>query len=151
MDPQIDFHEGNWGDAPTGTLVEADDVFSERWVGYVKIDNTGWWKFHTKSNDGVRLWVAGQLMIEEWTKHLESEHIKGLKLEAGWHPIRLEHYQSGETVTMQLSFSRPPRRKTIIPASHLSAVHPRTGDPVRHNASINNSRRSKSQFAESIS
>jgi len=129
LDPQIDFHESkNWSDAPTGTRVEVDDFYSERWAGFVKIDRAGKWKFHTVSNDGVRLWVAGKLIIKDWTHHVDKEHDATIELSAGWHPIRLEHYQHELTVAMQLSFSGPEQETTIIPPSHFSAVNPMTGE-----------------------
>ncbi len=124
LDLVIDFLEGDWGDAPAGTAVTPDDNYSERWTGYVKIDQTGDWTFTTNSNDGVRLWIDGVLVINHWNQHVATEDQVTLTLDAGWHSIRLEHFQQDGTIAMQLSFAGPGQSKTIIPASHLSPIDP---------------------------
>ncbi len=130
VDPIIDFTESDWGDAPAGTAVTADDTYSERWTGWVKIDNPGNWTFSTVSNDGVRLWVNDQQLIDHWNQHKATEDSATINFsQPGWYPIRLEHFQQNGTVTIQLSFAGPGQSKTIIPEDHLSATDP-TGTPT---------------------
>jgi hypothetical protein len=45
------------------------DSFSVRWSGKVRATQTGIHEFYTISDDGVRLWVNGQLLINNWTNH----------------------------------------------------------------------------------
>ena len=118
LDPVIDFSD--WGAAPTGTAVTPDNFYSERWTGFVSIDQPGDWTFRTVSNDGVRLFVDDELVIEDWTNHAAKSDSATRTLTAGWHPIRLEHYQSDGTAVIQLYFSGPGQSETIIPATHLS-------------------------------
>jgi hypothetical protein len=124
VDPTIDFLEVDWGNAPPGTGVAADDSYSERWTGQVKIDTTGSWTFSTISNDGVRLWINDQLIIDNWNQHVATEDQATINLTAGWHDIRLEHFQLNGTVAMQLSFAGPQQTKTIIPSTHLRTEAP---------------------------
>lgn len=120
VDPNIDFT--GWGSAPTGTDVQPDDEYSERWTGYVFVDETGLWRFGTLSNDGVRLWVDDVLIIDHWTQHATTTDVGALPLAEGWYLIRLEHFQQGGGVDIQLSFSPPSGSMHVIPPTHLALV-----------------------------
>ena len=43
--------------------------FSARWTGQVEATATGNFRFQTRSDDGVRLWINGSLVIDNWTSH----------------------------------------------------------------------------------
>ena len=122
VDNTIDFT--NWDQAPTDTAVTADNNFSERWTGYVRIDTAGDWTFITVSNDGVRLWVDEDLIIDHWNQHIATEERAVKTLDAGWYPIKLEHFQQNGTVVIQLFFSGPSQPMTIIPDDHTSSTNP---------------------------
>lgn len=47
------------------------EQFSVRWTGKVKSPVTGNVTFSTQSDDGVRLWVNGTQIIDNWTLHLQ--------------------------------------------------------------------------------
>lgn len=132
IDGPIDFSDTttNWTVRPAGTQVAPDNIYSERWTGFVKIDRPGRWQFTTVSNDGVRLWVAGEQIIKNWKQHTDRRDRGTLELKPGWHPIRLEHFQEEKEVTIRLSFSGPGQPEIVIPSTHLSAVHPVTGERV---------------------
>ncbi len=122
VDATVNFVDADWVSSPTGTAVVADDNYSERWTGYVKVDTAGEWTFTTNSNDGVRLWVNGVQLVNNWTNHAATENSATLSLQPGWYPIQLEHYQAGGIVAMQLSFAGPGQAKGIIPATHLGTA-----------------------------
>ncbi len=119
-----------WDDAPANTAVEPDKFYSVRWTGFVHAPQGGDWTYYTNSNDGVRLYVEGNLLHEDWTNHTPTEHSTQVTLPAGWHPIVLEYYQHDGTSTIQLSFEGPGQGKAIIPLSHLSTVDLDGADPV---------------------
>ncbi|MGL6097781.1 MAG: DUF5060 domain-containing protein, partial [Fimbriiglobus sp.] len=129
VDPVVDFSEADWGNAPAGTAVAPDDNYSERWTGFVRTETAGAWTFSTTSNDGVRLWIDGNLVINNWTQHTVTEDTATVNLSAGWHAIRLEHYQQNGTVAISLSFAGPGQPKTIIPSTRLSTVNPDVPPP----------------------
>ncbi len=118
VDAKLDFT--NWVSAPPGTAVQADGEFSERWTGYVSVPTSGSWTFTTKSNDGVRVWVDGQQIIDNWSLHAVTEDSASITLPAGWHSLRVEHFQSGGQMAMQLFFDGPGQSKVIIPTANLS-------------------------------
>jgi hypothetical protein len=61
-DPTINF---NWSTGSPDPIVPADG-FSARWTGRVKAQYSENYTFTFKADDGVRLWVNGQLLIDQW-------------------------------------------------------------------------------------
>ena len=57
-----------WSSNSPGPGVNKDG-FSVRWTGKVEAISTGKFTFQTQSNDGVRLWVNGVLVVNNWTNH----------------------------------------------------------------------------------
>src|SRR4029079_2698948 len=94
LDPTVNFTQ-NWNSAPPGTNVTPDGNYSVRWTGQVQTSTAGSWTFFTASNDGVRLWIANTLVINNWTHHAVVENSATVALSAGWHSIRLEYFQQG--------------------------------------------------------
>jgi len=62
IDPQINF---NWGDASPDESIEARP-YSARWLGEVEAVFTESYKFIAVAGDGVRLWLNGELIIDQW-------------------------------------------------------------------------------------
>lgn len=65
----IDF---NWGAGQPHPAV-ASDTFSIRWTGFIVPRYSQVYTFYTRSDDGVRLWIDGQLVISQWNDHPEQE------------------------------------------------------------------------------
>ncbi|MDZ7345727.1 MAG: PA14 domain-containing protein, partial [candidate division KSB1 bacterium] len=130
IDSVINFDDTTLGAAPAGTKVKPDGQYSIRWTGFVRIDSTGSWQFFTMSNDGVRLWLGEDKLIDNWTTHTAKEDRASRSLQKGWYPIRLEYFQDGGGSIMQLRFQGPGFKKAIIPSANLSAFDPRAGIPT---------------------
>ncbi len=102
------------------------DGFSVRWSGQVQAQFSETYTFHTFSDDGVRLWVNGQLLIDNWTIHGTAEDTGSVALQAGgWYDIRLEYFEGGGEARMILEWSSPSTSKAVIPESVLR--YPDTG------------------------
>jgi hypothetical protein len=56
----------NWGTSSPTASMQADS-FSVRWTGQVMAPTSGTYSFYTRADDGVRLWVNGQLIIDRWS------------------------------------------------------------------------------------
>ena len=85
--------------------VPADD-FSARWEGYVDIPSRGTWSFFTVANDGVRLWVDGVRIIDNWKRNEGALDRENLELEKGLHPIRLEYFEINRFAGIELRVKR---------------------------------------------
>ncbi|MEN8150508.1 MAG: right-handed parallel beta-helix repeat-containing protein [Planctomycetota bacterium] len=53
----------------------------------------GEWEIVTVSDDGVRVFVDGEKILENWTHHGPTEDRATVKLAAGKHRIRVEHFE----------------------------------------------------------
>ena len=80
----------DWGLESPGPGVPADD-FSARWTGAPVLED-GVYRFSLTMDDGARLFVDGELVIDEW--HDANRHEVNVEraLLAGAHPVRLEYY-----------------------------------------------------------
>lgn len=116
LDNKIDF---NWGSgAPTPTMESS--LFSVRWTGKVQPLYSETYKFYTRSDDGVRLWVNGQLLIDDWNDHSFTENRGQINLSAGEkYDIQLEYYDKWGQAAVQLLWASARQTKEIIPQSQL--------------------------------
>ena len=89
VDPTVDF---NWNSGSPGTGVNAT-YFGVRWQGQVQPQYTETYYFDTLTDDGVKLWVNGQLVIDGWPT-LTTDRVGGIALQAGvLYDIKMEYYQ----------------------------------------------------------
>ena len=89
-DPTIGF---NWGlGAPAAGLPV--DNFSVRWTRSAEFEGATY-RFHTRADDGIRLWVDGQQIIDAWQDGAVREFVADLALTPGTHTIRVEYYEAG--------------------------------------------------------
>ena len=109
----------SWGAGPPFPTI-APDTFSVRWTGYVQPQYSGTYTFYTNSDDGVRLWVNGTELVNNWTNHTLTENSGTIALTAGaLYSITLEYYDNTGPATIQLSWSEASQPKQIIPATAL--------------------------------
>jgi hypothetical protein len=96
-----------WPDVP-GPGVNANQ-FSVRWTGTVEAPSTGTYRFQTRSNDGVRLWVNGSLVIDHWTSHATtSDSSAAISLVKDQrYSVTLEMYDNSGTAVAKLLWLRP--------------------------------------------
>jgi hypothetical protein len=98
----------------------AMDSYSVRWTGQVEPLSTGLYTFYVSSDDGVRLWVGGQLVIDGWNDHPMTETSGTMALTAAQRAdIRLEYYQGSGLAGVQLSWSTPGLIKMPVPMTSL--------------------------------
>ena len=116
-DPQINF---DWADGEPDPAVGANN-FSVRWTGEVEAPFTETYTFHTNSDDGVRLWVDGQLLIDNWTDHGNTEDRGTIDFIAGGtYNVVMEYYEAGSGAVAELRWSSPQTPKQFIPQGALS-------------------------------
>lgn len=109
-----------WGTGSPDPLV-ATDGFSVRWTGKVLPKFTENYTFSVQADDGMRLWVNGQLVVNNWTDHSLTETSGTISLTAGkWVDLKLEYYENAGAAAVKLLWSSPSQAKEIIPATQLS-------------------------------
>ena len=104
IDPAIN---SNWG---VGRPIDniAADGFNVRWTGYLRADFTETYTFRTMSDEGIRLWIDGELVIDHWEPHSFERRTNTKRLEAGrLYSIRVDYYDGTDAAGAQLSWSSP--------------------------------------------
>jgi hypothetical protein len=92
--------------------------WSARWTGFIEAPVSGEYTFHTFSNDGIRLWIDGTLLIEDWTDHGEKEDVGRIALEAGRrYPLRMEYFYNGGQGVSRLWWTPPGGKRGPVPAN----------------------------------
>jgi beta-glucosidase len=101
-DARIDFH---WGDG-SYAVNQPVDHFSARWTGYFIPKTSGDYSFYTNSDDGVRLYLDEEQVINDWQRHSETVNSVVKRLESGKpYKIRLEYFERVGAATMGFGIS----------------------------------------------
>lgn len=109
-----------WSAAPAPGV--DGESFSARWTGQVEAVYSEAYTFRTVSNDGVRLWVDGVLLVDNWTNHAATVNTGVMTLEAGRrYDVRLNYYDNTGTAVMRLQWSSASQPLEAIPAARLYA------------------------------
>jgi hypothetical protein len=96
------------------------DTWSARWTGQVKPAYSETYTFYTTSDDGVRLWVDGRLIVDNWTDHAPTQNQGTITLSAGQlYDVRMEYYERGGGAVAKLWWSSARQAKQIVPQSRL--------------------------------
>jgi len=117
VDPTIDF---DWASGSPAPNVSADN-FTVRWTGQVSAPVTGNYVFSTVSSDGVRVWVNGQQIINNWANSaLTTNNSAPIALVSGTrYEIVVEYRERTDAASVQLRWSYPGQSTIIIPQSQL--------------------------------
>ena len=123
VDSSVNF---DWGTTPPNGL--SAGTYSVRWTGLVLAPETGTYRFSTRTSDGVRLWINGVQVINDWND--QSANIwndsAAITLTAGHqYQLEMEYYNNANPATARLYWympSRPFQAATIIPQELLYPV-----------------------------
>lgn len=108
-----------WGLASPAPGMNAES-FSVRWFGRVEAQFTETYTFRTVNDDGVRLWVDGKLLIDDWGPTSARVESGTIDLQAGQqYDIRLEYYDNADSAQMRLQWTSASQPLQSIPASQL--------------------------------
>ena len=92
----------NWGTGAARADMPADS-FSVRWTRRLTFGQAGQVRFHTDSDDGVRLWVDNMLVIDAWRNgHAMNDGV--VNLTAGAHDLRVDYYEYRGPALVELSW-----------------------------------------------
>lgn len=117
VDQQVNFI---WNAASPGSVIRADN-FSARWTGKVEAPVTGSYVFSTVSDDGVRLWINGKQVINNWTDHAPVvNNSVAIPLVAGTkYDVRMEFYEHTLGAVARLLWTYPGQAQQPVPQSRL--------------------------------
>jgi MSHA biogenesis protein MshQ len=127
FDPQLNF---NWGGGSPMRGFSRDD-FSVTWEGEIEASESGAHTFSTVSDDGIRVYIDGNLIIDNFTDHAPRRDTSSpINLQAGnRYSINVEFYERGGGAVVQLEWSGPNFTRRIIPSANLFTQCPRPEGP----------------------
>jgi regulation of enolase protein 1 (concanavalin A-like superfamily) len=118
IDPKIDFV---WGADSPDPIVNSDN-FSVRWTAELAIPASDTYTFYSISDDNARLWINGQLLIDNWDSEnaWAIEEAESIYLEAGWTSLKMEFFDSAGDAIAQLKWESSTIPRQIISPAALS-------------------------------
>jgi glucose/arabinose dehydrogenase len=119
-DSAVDF---NWGSGSPDPTIDKD-TFSVVWTGQVQARFSETYTFFTNTDDGVRLFVNGQQVINRLIDQAPTT-VNGtpIALTAGQkYDIRMEYYENKGGAVAQLGWQSSSQARQIIPKSQLYTV-----------------------------
>ncbi len=123
-EPSIDF--ALLGGSPAPDLDK--DHFSARWTGWFTPPVTHDYQLALASDDGSRLWLDGELVIDHWGAHSMDTKVATIRLEGGRaYRLRAEFCELGGDATMRFGW-RAPDDHTPPPSIEAAVAAARTAD-----------------------
>jgi hypothetical protein len=97
---QLDF---DWGSSSPHPSVSADR-FSARWARYLEM-SAGTYRFSATSDDGIRVYVDGRMILDAWYDHAVQTFTADVSLAAGHHLVVVEYYEHLGHAVAKLSWA----------------------------------------------
>jgi endoglucanase len=117
----IDAVDFNWAAGSPNANVPVNN-FSARWEGEVEAPVDGVYSFSTVSDDGIRLWVNGIQIINNFTDHAETvdNGNQTFTFSANKkYTIKMEYYENGGNAVARLRWTVPGKQVVAIPKDRL--------------------------------
>ncbi len=88
-------------------VISPTNNFAARWTGYIKIPSTGTYRFHTVADNGVRLYVDGTKLIDNWTASAQRTIDSGDQTytQGQLVAVTMDYYSTTGTSTAQLQWN----------------------------------------------
>lgn len=115
-----------WGTGRPAPGVYAN-AFVVRWTGFIQAEEAGSYQLQTISDEGVRVTLNGQLVINNWKAHrLATDTSAAVTLQAGQRlPIVIDYYDVLGAATLRLKWRKPGSDAfTSVPTSRLYPPQP---------------------------
>lgn len=103
---------------------KSDDGVMAKITGFIHLDKAGTYAFSFESNDGVRLKIDGEMILEDPDVHgdrySDIGHVE--VVEPGWHPLAVDYFERKNTSTLRFFWGPPGTEGTfpLVPAEALA-------------------------------
>ncbi len=94
----------DWGNGSPDAAVNPDR-FSARWSRYIDV-TPGVYRFTATSDDGIRIWIDNDLIIDQWNDHSPRTFTADKNLASGHHLVVVEFYENGGGAVARVSFAQ---------------------------------------------
>jgi hypothetical protein len=94
----------DWGTGAPAPSLPAER-FSARWTRTLYLEG-GTYRFYARSDDGVRVWLDGALIVDEWHATTSRVYAAERTLGASYHTLRVEYYEDRGVAQIQFWWER---------------------------------------------
>ncbi|NGM84866.1 glycosyl hydrolase [Paenibacillus sp. 7124] len=109
----------SWQEGAPGEAVNSN-FFSVRWQGRLKAPGTGSYTIKAIADDGVRVWIGGKLVIDNWALQNDVPRAGTIKLkENTFYDIKVEYFENKGKADIKLLWQGPGRPEEVIPPKEL--------------------------------
>jgi len=115
IDPALVF---NWGPNAPGPGLGSQN-WSARWTG-IQYLNAGVYRFYVTVDDGVRLWVDGQLVLDRWIVQAATSYNVLVQVPAGTHAIQVDYFQASGDASLVVYWQAEQTASTAWTAQYYS-------------------------------
>jgi hypothetical protein len=134
IDTTINF---NWGNNAPNTYVGTDN-YSVRWNGYIQPQTTGNYTFFINSDNGRRLWINDQLIIDKWVSDYGIEYSGNITLNANQlYTIKVEYFEEAGGASCILEWMSDVQPRATVPKSQLYTAITAVNDVKADGSGIN--------------
>ncbi len=115
-DPTIDF---TWSNT-SGLPIPSSGYYTVRWTGQIQPEYTETYYFDAFTDDGVKLWVNDQLVIDSWAARGAADAFGSIQLLAGVrYDVQMDYFNGGGGGGAHLSWYSASQPKQVVPATRL--------------------------------
>ncbi|KAJ9444727.1 hypothetical protein DIPPA_25435 [Diplonema papillatum] len=118
-------NKGTWGQF--GNFV---NDFASRHFGNLKIDEAGDYTFYISSDDGSRLFIDGNLIVDNGGVHGKLTKECTLRLDAGLHTVDLQFFEHNGESVLVFEWRTPRSGRAVVPEANLLVSAVDFGSPV---------------------
>lgn len=115
-DEVVDF---DWGGESPDELIN-DDNFTARWTGKIVPQFTENYRLYVVADDGVRLYLNGNMLINAWVPQGATEYGVDIVLSAGVpYDLVVEYFEDGGAAVIKLLWESETLPKAVIPTEQM--------------------------------
>lgn len=125
------YYEGDWSRLPffqnetvvnSGTLsnfslspAERDDYYGFEFGTYLEVTTPGEYTFFLNSDDGSKLYIDAQLVVDNDGRHSIRERSGTVTLSKGRHSLRVDYFEAFSIERLEVRYAGPGFSKQLIP------------------------------------
>ncbi len=119
LDAKVDFM---WGDGSPDAKLKNDN-YSVRGTGKLVAPRSGVYRLGATTDDGVRLWLDGKQLLDNWHERAATTNLATVTLEAGQsYDLQMDYYEAGGTTAARLVWVMPNQAQPDVSSDDVAIV-----------------------------
>jgi hypothetical protein len=102
-----------------GDINETDGQYGIQFTSRIKIETPGKYRFYANSDDGSKVYIDGDLVVDNDGGHGTIERMGSVDLKPGFHDITVDYHNQAGGAWLEVMYKGPGIPKQIIPANKL--------------------------------